>query len=1066
MLNGVIRFSLQQPLLVIAVALLLLAVGGREVAELPVDVFPDLDRPRVVIITEAQGLAPEEVEVLINVPIELALNGAAGVEAVRSSAGIGVSVIFVEFAWDTDVRYDRQVVSERLATITARLPPGVQPQMAPLASIMGQIMLVGMRLDEEAEVSSATSMLELRRIADWVVRPRLMNIRGVAQVFTMGGENGGQRQIQVLVNPDHLRSYGLTLHHVERALEESNVNATGGYVEVGAQRLLVRSLGRIEQIDELRSLVVDGTRNPPVLLNQVARVVDGPEIPVGRAAVDGKPAVMLVVTKQPGVDTRRLTRGVLAEFEALRDALPADVRLNTDVYRMDRFIDRAIANVLEALRDGSILVVIVLFLFLLNFRTTLITLTAIPLSIVVTILVFRWFDLSINTMTLGGLAVAIGELVDDAIVDVENIYRRLRENWRLEHPRPARQVVFEASSEIRKSIVFGTIIVVLVFVPLFALSGLAGRLFAPLGVAYIVSILASLAISLTLTPVLAYFLLGRNPAEASRNDSAADSLVLRFFKALASIAIRFSLRLPWPVLIVSGAAAGVSIFVLVNLGRDFLPPFNEGNVQVNVMLPPGTSLEESDRIVAQVDRALLELDDVRGVGRRTGRAEEDEHVAGVYYSEVILELDPESRHSRQQQHDTIRAMLDTIPGVESKAGRSATEQPITHLMSHMVSGVKAQIAIKIHGDDLDVLRSLAREVRDRIDGVSGIKDLMVEQQVAIPQLQIKLDRRKLAQRGLTPGEVNHVIETAMKGRVVSQVLEGQATFDLVVRLDDPFRENIDSLRGLALPLPSGGAVPLADVADFFPDHAGPNEINRENGHRRIIVQCNTSGRALSDVRDDIQQRLADLEAELPSYGPHYFFEYSGQFESEQAATRMLMFLSLVSLCGIFLALYTMFRSANLALQVMAALPAAAIGAVAALMITGQSLNVPAMVGFISLAGIASRNGILLISHYLHLMRHEGERFEVAMILRAGQERVAPVLMTALTSGIALVPLVLAGDEPGKEILYPVATVIIGGLISTTLLDFFVRPALFWVSGRKAALNLVSETANEENALRM
>lgn len=903
-------------------------------------------------------------------------------------------------------------------------------------------------------------MLELRQLADWVVRPRLMNLSGTAQVFTMGGENGGKRQIQVLINPDQLRSHQLSLHEVERAVLNSNVNATGGYVETGQRRLLVRSLGRLEDVDALKSLVVDGSRNPPLLLEQVARIQDGPEIPIGRAALNGKPAVMLVIAKQPGVDTRKLTKHVLTALDELQIALPADVKINANVYRMDRFIDRAIANVLEALRDGSILVVIILFVFLLNLRTTLITLTAIPLSIVVTILVFRWLGMSINTMTLGGLAVAMGELVDDAIVDVENIYRRLRENWHSEHPRPIIPVVYEASVEIRRSIVFGTLIVVLVFIPLFALGGMSGRLFAPLGVAYIVSILASLLVSLTVTPVLSAWLLGtRTRKQEAETAEPKDSILLAFFKAAASGAINLSLRVPWLTLGLAGTAAAVCCFLLVNTGRGFLPPFNEGNVQVNVTLPAQTSLEETNRIVSQVDRALLALPDVKQVGRRTGRAEEDEHVAGVYFSELILELEQESSHNRQQQLDEIRAALNTIPGVERKAGRSSTEQPIQHLMSHMISGVKAQIAIKIYGDDLGVMRSLAQEARHEIESVEGIEDLMVEQQVLIPQLQIKLDRRKLAERGLTPGEVNHVIETAMNGRVMTRLLEGQAIFDVVVRLDDRFRENIDSLKGLALPLPSGGTVPLVDVADFYPDQAGPNEINRENGRRRIIVQCNTKGRALSDVRNEIQQNLAALEAKLPSYGAGYYIEYSGQLESEEAATRMIVILSAVSLCGIFLALYTMFRSANLALQVMAALPMSAIGAFVALRVTGQDLSVPAMVGFISLTGIASRNGILLLSHYLHLMQHEGEILGRKMILRAGRERVAPVLMTALTSGIGLVPLALAGDEPGKEILYPVATVIIGGLISTTLLEFFVRPALFWKFGRAAAARVIEDSTN-------
>ena len=1076
MLNTIIRFSLRHPMLILAMAVLLLVVGSREATQLPIDVFPDLNRPRVVIITEAPGLAPEEVETLINIPLESVLNGATGVEDVRSSAGIGISVIFVEFAWGTNIYIDRQVVNERLDLVSDRMPPGVQPRPAPISSIMGQIMLIGMHLEQPSdaaqsdapaaagetpaaagETPSRTTMLELREMADWVVKRRLLNIRGIAQVFAMGGEGGGQRQVQVLINPNQLRRVGVTLHQVERALAESNENATGGYVELGPRRLLVRSLGRIESIEDLQSLVVDGQRSPPVLLHQVARVVNGPEIPMGTAAVNGREAVMLMVVKQPGADTRALTREVLKALDELQ--LPDDVRINPNVYRMDRFIDRAIDNVLESLRDGGILVVVVLFVFLLNFRTTFITLTAIPLSIVMTTLIFRWFDLSINTMTLGGLAVAIGELVDDAIVDVENIYRRLRENRKATNPRPAIAVVYEASVEVRNSIVFGTMIVVLVFIPLFALGGMEGRLFTPLGIAYIVSILASLLVSLTVTPVLACWLL----PNAAFMDREREGPVLRILRSLAGQVIAWSMRHSGPVLIGAGATAVVSMTLVLGMGRNFLPPFNEGSVQVSIFLPPGTSLQESNRVANQVDHALLALEDVRRVGRRTGRAEEDEHVAGVNFSEIILEIDSDSPRNREEQLRLIRQALDGVPGVESNSGRATTEQPISHLMSHMLSGVKAQIAIKVYGQNLEVLRQLAEQVRTAIAGTPGVVDLAVEQQVLIPQLQIKIDRGKLAQRGLRPGEVNHVVETAMQGRIVSQVLEGEKTFDLIVRLDDPYRESLDAIRDLVLELPGGGSVPLADVADISSEKFGPNSINRENGRRRIVIQCNASGRAMSQVRDEIEQRLASIEESLSEYGPGYYIEYGGQFESEQAATRLIGLLSLASMVGIFLTLYTLFRSANLALQVMAALPMAAIGAVAALVITGQSLSVPSMVGFISLAGIASRNGILLIAHYLHLVRREGEKFTQKMVVRAGQERVAPVLMTALTSGIGLVPLALAAGEPGKEILYPIATVIIGGLMTSTLLEFLVRPALFWTFGRSAAERLV-EQAEAEVAL--
>ncbi len=1074
MLNSIIRFSLKQPLLIIGLAVVLMSVGAWETTRLPVDVFPDLDRPRVVIITEAHGLAPEEVETLINVPIESAMNGATGVEAVRSSAGIGISVIYVEFAWGTNIYTDRQIVGERLDLVQDRLPEDVQPQLAPISSIMGQIMLVGMWVEKvegrESSVESknsslstldfrpSTSLLDLRDHADWLVRRRLMNIQGVAQVFVMGGEGGGRRQVQVLVNPHDLRRLDVSLHQVEEALAESNDNATGGYFENGPNRLLVRGIGRIESIEELESLVVDGQREPPVLLGQVARVVDGPEIPVGRSAVKDHPAVMLTIVKQPGIDTRKLTSEVDDALKKIRLALPSDARISTEVYRMDHFIDRAIANVLHALRDGGILVVIILFVFLLNFRTTMITLTAIPLSLAVTVFVFRWLGLSINTMTLGGIAVAIGELVDDAIVDVENIYRRLRENRMSPNPRPALLVVYQASLEVRNSIVFATMLVVLVFVPLFALGSMEGRLFTPLGIAYIVSILASLLVSLTVTPVLCWWLLPR----AKFMEREEEGLVLRTLREWSGKAIGWSVENRQLVLVTATLVAVLSIVVLTSRGRNFLPPFNEGSVQVSVALPPETSLEQTDRIVGQIDRALLNLDFITSVGRRTGRAEEDEHVAGVSFSEIILELNPASRRSRDEQLAMIRDALDTVPGVESSSGRSTTEQPISHLMSHMLTGVKAQIAIKVYGDDLAVLRNVAQEIRGAIEGADGVVDLAVEQQVLIPQMQIRVNRGKLAQHGLRPGDVNHVVETAMQGRVVSQFLQQQRSYDVVVRLDDKFRNDTYEIKNLAIDLPSHGSIPLVDVAHVHLDRMGPNSINREGGRRRIVIQCNSDGRAMSEVRQEIETRLQPIEEKLSEFGSGYYIEYGGQFESEQAATRLLLLLSIVALIGTFNVLYALFRSVNLSLQVMAALPMAAIGGVAALLLTGQNLSVPSMVGFITLAGIASRNGILLISHYLHLMRHEGEELTPHMIIRGGQERVAPVLMTALTSGIGLLPLALAAGQPGKEILYPVATVIIGGLISSTLLEFFVRPALFWTYGQDAAKQLLEpELAQDE-----
>ncbi|WP_417738861.1 efflux RND transporter permease subunit [Rosistilla oblonga] len=1048
MLNAIIRFALHQRLLVIAAALFLVGYGTWQAMHSQIDVFPDLNRPRVVIMTEAPGLAPEEVETLITFPIETTMNGANGVQAVRSASGVGISVIYVEFDWGTDIYNDRQIVNERLQLVQERMPEGVKPTLAPISSIMGQILMLGMWSEDDS-----TPPLELRTLGDWVVRQRLLTIPGVSQVFTMGG---GRKQFQVLVDPDAMLRFGVALHEVKQAVQNSNENATGGYLdEQGPNELLVRALGRVQSIEDLQKVVVTMREGRPIALGQIATVVAGPQVRRGDSAAylrdgegefSGGPAVILTINKQPGADTRRVTDDVLAAIDDLRPSLPEGLRIEP-LYTQKSFIDRAIANVVEALRDGGFLVVIILFLFLMNVRTTFITLTAIPLSLVMTAIVFSFFGISINTMTLGGLAVAIGELVDDAIVDVENIFRRLKENRSLANPKPPLLVVFRASIEIRNSIVFGTMIVILVFIPLFALSGMEGRLFAPLGIAYIVSILSSLLVSLTVTPVLSYWLLGKQKL----TEHERDGLLLRGIKWIGDRVIRFSLRLPRLNLTVTAVLVALAGLFAYSLERDFLPPFNEGAVQLNVVLPPGTSLETSNQIAQRVEQRLQQIDDVQQFIRRTGRAELDEHAEGVNMSEFILELDPESPRPRESQLEEIREAMADIPGIVT-----AVEQPIAHLISHMLSGVKAQIGIKIYGDDLDTLRRKAEEMQSAIGTIAGVKDLMVEPQVTIPQLRIELDRDKLLVHGLTPAEVNEFIETAMNGQVVSEVLIGQRTFDLLIRLDEDYRENLQSLRRLTINLKDGGMLPLEAVAKIY-ESGGPNTINRENVRRRIVLQCNVADRGVVDVVQDIQQRVAPVVASLP---PGYFVQYSGQFESQQSASRVIGALFAVSLVGVFLVLFTMFRSVNLSLQVMAALPMAFIGSVIALVVTGQTLTVAAMVGFISLAGIASRNGILLLNHYLHLVRHEGEDWTQEMIVRAGLERLAPVLMTALTSGIGLVPLVMAAGEPGKEILYPVATVILGGLISSTMLDFFVHPALFWLFGIDEARRVVEESGNE------
>lgn len=1064
MLNAIIRFALRQQMIVMALALFLMGYGTWQALHETIDVFPDLNRPRVVIMTEAPGLAPEEVETLVTFPIETAINGANGVQAVRSSSGIGISVVYVEFNWGTDIYTDRQIVMERLQLIQDRMPAGVTPTLAPISSVMGQILMLGMWSDD-----GTTEPIELRTLADWVVRQRLLTVPGVSQVFTMGG---GRKQFQVLVDPDSLLRYGVTLQQVKQAVINSNENATGGYLDQqGPNELLVRALGRIQTIDDLQKVVVTIRDGRPIALVQVAKVVEGPQVKRGDSSVfvrrksdspsshqdqshaDGKtnefsggPAVVLTINKQPGADTRLITENILKAVEELKSGLPPDIRIQP-TYSQKDFIDRAIENVIEALRDGGILVVIILFLFLMNFRTTFITFTAIPLSLALTAVVFSIFGLSINTMTLGGLAIAIGELVDDAIVDVENIFRRLKENRHAAHPKHPLQVVFQASTEVRNSVVFATIVVCLVFVPLFALSGMEGKLFTPLGVAYIVSIMSSLLVSLTVTPILSYWLLGH----AKLMDHGKDGFVLRGLKWVADKVIRFSLTFPRLNLTVTIILVAIAGLFVVNLEKDFLPPFNEGTIQLNVVLPPGTSLATSNDINHKVEQRLQAIEDIDSFVRRTGRAELDEHAEGVNMSEYLIELDPESPRSREELLNEIREAMADIPGIVT-----AAEQPIAHLISHMISGVKAQVGIKIYGDDLDVLRRKAEEMLAGMKTIPGVKDPLVEPQVIIPQLRIEVDRDKLLLNGLSVSEINEFIATAMNGEVVSEILIGQRQFDLLVRLNENARENLDSLKRLTIDLPEGGQIPLESVAKIY-QSGGPNTVNRENVRRRVILQCNVSDRGVVDVVQDIQRKVAPVIASLPE---GYFVEYSGQFESQQSASRLIAVLFSISLIGVFLALYSMFRSVNLSLQVMTALPMAFIGSVVAIVVTGQTLTIAAMVGFISLTGIASRNGILLLNHYLHLVRYEGEDWTKEMIVRAGLERLAPVLMTALTAGIGLVPLVLAADEPGKEILYPVATVILGGVISSTLLDFFVHPALFWLFGLKSAARVVAESHQE------
>ncbi|MEO5618255.1 MAG: efflux RND transporter permease subunit [Candidatus Eisenbacteria bacterium] len=1032
MINAILRGALQSRLMVIVAAVLLMIFGVWTTLRLPVDVFPDLNRPTVTILTEAPGLAPEEVEALVTRPIETAMNGAPGVERVRSSSAVGLSITYVEFAWGTDIYRDRQLVTERLQLVRETIPASAEPTIGPISSIMGEIMLIGV------ESPNGTVLpFDLRTTAEQVIGRRVLTIAGVSQVIAIGG---GLKQYVVQPSPELLAAVNLSLEDIVAAVEQASINTSGGFVSQGGRELVVRNFGRTVDLDELAATPVGTFPNGvPIPLSTVAKISIGTAPKRGDAGVDGKPAVILMVQKQPGTDTVKLTRRIEEALAQLEGSLPPDVRTRV-LFRQATFIDAAIHNVEAALRDGAILVTIVLFIFLLNFRTTAITLTAIPLSLVVTVIVMKLFGQTINTMTLGGVAIAMGELVDDAIVDVENVFRRLRENRALGNPKPVLQIVFDASSEVRTSIVYATILVILVFLPLFALSGIEGRLFAPLGLAYVIAILASFVVSITVTPALCAVLLPK-----ARAMERGDGAFVRWLKGIDERLLRRVLRHPKPVIAATALAVVGAIAIVPFLGREFLPPFNEGTATVNVLARPGTSLDESNRIGAMAERLMLEVPEVVSVGRRTGRAERDEHAEGVHYSEIDVDFKP-SRRSREVILADLRDRLSVLSGMSVSVG-----QPISHRLDHLLSGVRAQIAIKVFGTDLATLRQKAGEVQAAVADIPGLVDLQTERQVLVPQLQVRVNRERAALYGLQAGSLNQWLETALAGRVVGQILEGQFGYDLVVRLPEELRARPEPIRNLLVDTPSGAKVPLHAVADVQ-ETWGPNLIQHEDVQRRIVVSANVAGRDLGAVVADIETRVK----ERVSVPAGYYITYGGQFESQRSASRTLALLSILSFAAMFTVLYAHFRSTRIVLQILINIPIALIGAVLAVLLTGGVFSIASMVGFITLTGIASRNTIMMISHYLHLMQHEGEQFTESMVIRGSLERLVPVLMTALTAGLALVPLALSKGEPGKEILYPVATVILGGLLTTTILDMFVTPAAFWLFGRPAAEKSLAE----------
>jgi HME family heavy-metal exporter len=1028
----IINASLKQRLIVLGVSLLLIIYGALTVRQMPVDVFPDLNKPMVTLMTEAGGMAPEEVEQLITFPVESAMNGMPGVTRVRSVSGIGLSVVYVEFEWGSEIYRNRQQIAERLNLVREQLPQGIVPQMGPISSIMGEILLIALPADPEK-----ASPMQVREYADWVMRPRLLTIPGVAQVIPIGGQ---VKQYRVEPDPARLQAVGVSLSELETALKNFGGNTAGGFVDAGGREYLIRNIGRTTRLVDLQNQPVATRNGQPILLRQVASVTFAPGVKRGDASFKGKPAVILSVQKQPTADSVKLTRAVEQAMAEMGKSLPQGVDTPQFLFKQANFIEASVNNVEEALRDGAIMVAVILFLFLANFRTTFISLTAIPVSLLVTALVFSYFGLSINTMTLGGLAIAIGELVDDAVVDVENVLRRLRENRSLLNPKSALDVIAAASKEVRSGVVYATLIVVLVFIPLFALPGIEGRLFSPLGVAYIVSILASMAVAMTITPVLCYYLLPK-----MKHIDHGDSALVKKLKAWDERLLNWSFDRARTLLLGAAVVVVVALASIPFFAKSFLPPFNEGTLTVNVVLNPGSSLAESNRIGTQAETILLAVPEVTEVGRRTGRAELDEHAEGVHYTEIEVDLKASGR-DREAIIADIRQRLAILPAVVNVG------QPISHRLDHLLSGVRAQIALKIFGDDLDTLRGLAGDIKERLAKIPGITDLQVEKQVLIPQYKIHLDYDAAARYGVASGELLQRLEQLLAGERVGQVIEGNRRFDLTLRLPEEARGE-RGLENLLIETP-GGRVPLSLLARIE-DGDGPNQIGRENTRRRIVVSANTDG-------SDMSRIIADIRAEIDKkpMPEGYFPLLEGQFQAQEQAAKLIALLAIVSLTMIYLVLYSRYRSAVLTVIIMGNVPLALVGSVVALWISGQPLSVAALVGFITLTGIATRNGILKISHYINLCAFEGEVFGRKMIVRGSLERLTPVLMTALVAAFALTPLLLSADAPGKEILHPVAVVIFGGLISSTLLDTLLTPVMFWLFGEKPLQRLLAEKAQE------
>ena len=1035
LLNGIIRFSLNNRMVILVIAALCLVAGIYSTMHTEVDVFPDLNAPTVVVMTEAEGMAPEEVERLVTFPIETAVNGATNVRRVRSSSATGFSIVNIEFDWGTDIYKARQIVSEKIAMVGADLPENVgNPTLGPQASILGELMIIGLTAD-------TTSMQDLRTIADWTIRPRLLSTGGVAQVAVMGGDI---KEYQILMDPGKMRRHGVSMDEVIYAVKGMNQNASGGTLYEYGNEYIVRGLLSTNDIDELKKAVVKTSENGlPITLDAIADVRIGPKTPVlGVASNDGKPAVLLTVTKQPNTNTLALTGRLDNALGELKANLPADVKINSQIFRQSRFIDSSIDNVKKSLIEGAIFVIIVLFIFLMNWRTTIISLISIPLSIVFSLLAIRWMGLTINTMSLGGIAIAIGSLVDDSIVDVENVFKRLRQNR--EKPENEREsvikVVYEASKEVRMPMLNSTLIIIASFLPLFFLSGMEGRMLKPLGITFIISLMASTLVALTVTPVLSSFLLGSQNSDKTGREPA----LVRWLKKYYGKALNWSLGHKKTILCGVGALLVAAVVMFFTLGGSFLPAFNEGSFTISISTVPGISLEESDRMGRTAEELLLSIPEIKTVGRKTGRAELDEHAFGVNSSEFECPFEL-GKKTRKQLTEEVRQKLAVLPGVNIEIGG-----PISHRIDAMLSGTKANIAIKLFGSDLNKMYEIGQKIKTSISGVEGIADINVEQQVERPELNITPKREMLARYGISLPEFAEVVRVMMEGEVVSTVYEGNRSFDLTLKVNDDARSSIERISDLTIDTGDGKKVPLSYVADIK-SSAGPNTINRENVSRKLVVSCNATGGELAKAVGAIREKIAE-NIELPE---GYHIEYGGQFESEERASKTIALVSIFSIFIIFMLLYGEFKNISQSLVVLLNLPLALIGGVFAIFFTDGILSIPAIIGFISLFGIATRNGMLLISHYNYLQREEGYTVYDSVV-RGSLDRLNPILMTALSSALALIPLALGGDLPGNEIQSPMAKVILGGLLTSTFLNGFIIPIVYLMMKQRPASSLSTE----------